>query len=290
MTKVNGKEYLENMACSKGVDTGIDRIVVHAGKFHSDDVFSVAMVLLCHPDAEIIRINQVTEEMKLDDRTIVADIGEGKYDHHQPDAECRENGDKYAACGLLYRELRSILFGKNAVAADNFERNYILPIERDDNGIALNPLSEAISAFNPNWDSDNDYDEAFAYAVRFAQGIILREIRKAEAEEKADREVSTALSESDGRVVVLHRFIPWKNILIPSTALFVIYPSARGGFNLQVIPRELGIKTAKIDLPVEWLTNKPEGCEFVHPGLFLACFRERETALNYAKILVRKAR
>ena len=44
----------------------------------------------------------------------VADIGGGKYDHHQKEAAVREDGAKYAACGLLYNEWKNELFNKSS--------------------------------------------------------------------------------------------------------------------------------------------------------------------------------
>lgn len=257
----------------------IDRIVVHGGKFHADDVFCVAMALMCWPGAEVVRLNSIPEEYLTDDRTIVADIGFGKYDHHQPDAEEREDGSRYAACGLLFRDLKAIIFEGNNDAAIDFERKYIIPVEIADNGGRENPLSETISAFNATWDSDESSDEAFAEAVSFVMDLIKREKKNVRSEEKAAEIVRAALEASDSKIVELPGYMPWRKTLIPSTAEFVIYPSQRGGYNLQAVPAVYGDKTAKKYLPKEWITEKPEGCFFVHPALFLACFESKEKAI-----------
>jgi len=261
----------------------VDRIVVHGGKFHADDVFCVAMTLMCYPEAEVIRVNSVPEEYLSDENTIVADIGFGKYDHHQPDAELRKDGSRYAACGLLFRDLKDVIFAGNAEAEDDFERKYIRPVEIADNGGKENPLSETISSFNATWDSDESSDKTFGKAVRFVQDLIERELKKIESENKAERIVSAAFEASDGKVVELPEYMPWRSTLIPSSAVFVIYPSHRGGYNIQAVPAAYGDKTAKQYLPEEWLNNKPEGCIFVHPALFLACFDTREAAIYSAK-------
>ena len=37
-------------------------------------------------------------------------------------------------------------------------------------------------------------------------------------------------------IVYLADYAPWKNVLIPSKAQFVVYPSARGGYSAQGVP------------------------------------------------------
>lgn len=270
--RINGNDYeIRSKAIGESA-RAINRIVVHGSRFHADDVFCAAMSLMCYPDAEVLRVNSVPEEYLSDEKTIVADIGFGKYDHHQLDAEIREGGNRYAACGLLFRDLKIKLFSGNRAAADMFEKAYIIPIEITDNGGRENPLSRAIAAFNPAWDSDKNSDEAFAEAVGFVQEIIGREIDRKESEEKAAEIVRAALKKSDGKVVVLPENIPWRDTLVESSAIYVIYPSARGGHNLQAVPVTYGDRKAKQDLPAEWIENRPEGCTFVHPGLFIAGF------------------
>ena len=282
---INGKEFSIREASLENANDDIERIVVHGVKFHADDVFCVAMASLCFPNAEIVRTNTVPEEYKSDAKTIVADIGGGKYDHHQADAEKRENGERYAACGLLFRDLKNMLFRGVEDYCENFETLFIIPIERADNGGENNPLSEAVSSFNPGWDTDKDYDEAFAEAVDFARGIILREIRRAISEGTAKRIVQEAFDKSDGDIVELPMYLPWRRYLVPTTARFAVYPSYRGGYNLQVVPASLDSKKAKQDLPEAWLEHKPEGCTFVHPALFIASFESKEDAMEAARAL-----
>ena len=83
----------------------ITSVIVHAGTFHADDALAAALVLTAAGrDIPVKRYFTVPEG--LPDTVIVADIGRGKFDHHQDDARCRADGSKYAACGLLYEELQ----------------------------------------------------------------------------------------------------------------------------------------------------------------------------------------
>ena len=81
----------------------IKEIYIHGGIFHSDDVMCVALARIANPQVKFQRVFKAPTEVE--EVVIVADIGGGKYDHHQIDAEVRPNGEKYAACGLLLRDI-----------------------------------------------------------------------------------------------------------------------------------------------------------------------------------------
>lgn len=199
--------------------------VTHTGVFHADDVFSAALLKILNPEIKITRAFKAPESPGSD--TIVFDIGFGRYDHHQKDGKIRENGIKYAAFGLLWRD-----FGHLIVSDENvkkFDESFVQAIDDADNGGQINPMTTAISAFAPNWDDTNqDMDAAFFKAVDFAKDVLQRDFARLNSAERAKKEVSTALENSDGNIVILDRFIPWQDVLIPSTAKFVVFPSLRG--------------------------------------------------------------
>ena len=255
----------------------IEKIYVHGGIFHSDDVMCVALARIANPQVKFQRVFKAPTEVE--EGVIVADIGGGKYDHHQIDAEVRPNGEKYAACGLLLRDIWQDIFPTESSYLA-FERDFIIPIERQDNGLDKNPLSLAVSAFVPSWDSEKSMDEAFLMAVLFVEEIVRRQIDRAESEVRATGLVTEALAEAgDENFVVLPKFAPWANVLTPSDKLFVIFPSNRGGVNLQTIPVSADSRTAKQSLPESWLETKPTGCSFVHTGRFLAAFDSVDDAI-----------
>ncbi len=265
----------------------INTIILHPGVFHSDDVLVAAMLREINPDIEILRTadRKLLEENKANKigeaSIIVADIGGDRYDHHQQDAETRETGDKFAACGLVFRDIKGILFPTEH-SADRFEQKYILPIEAADNGKEGNPLSCAISSFVPNWDSDESMDEAFLKAVDCTQKILKREIETAKSELKAEEMVEEAYnSASDKKAIILPRFIPWQNVLCQKEEpCFVVFSGARGDWNVQCVPDAPGSFGKRKELPKKWLEEKPEGCTFVHANLFLAAFKTKEDAVK----------
>lgn len=220
--------------------------LTHGGKFHSDDVFGAALLRIVQPDLPIRRVFSVPADFD----GLAFDIGYGTYDHHQPDARVRKNGQKYAAFGLLWETLGAHLIGE--ADAVLFEEHFVQPLDYSDNTGEPHPLASLIDAFNPVWDSDTDRDEAFFCAVDFAQGILEREFARIRARQRADELVRADLAASDGTVVVLSQYAPWVQVLIQSDALFAVYPSMRGGYNAQVIPISSENRNARLDFPSSW--------------------------------------
>ncbi|OCN01467.1 hypothetical protein A7X67_02575 [Clostridium sp. W14A] len=254
--------------------------ITHGGKFHADDVFSAALLKILNPQIDIVRTFQIPDGF----HGIVFDIGAGKYDHHQEGAEVRENGVPYAAFGLLWREFGESILSKclseeqTKKEAAHFDEKFIQPLDENDNTGSGNQLADMISRFNPNWDSDESQDLCFSKAVDLAAIILNREFDCIMSSQKAKEIVEAALANSKDNIVILPRFAPWKMVLIPSDAEFVVYPSQRGGYSAQVIPVDFDTKESKCDFPKEW-AGKPEDelqrisgiptLTFCHKGGFL---------------------
>ena len=151
----------------------VQKLVVHDGVFHADDVLCAAMAKALNPDVWIQRTRRIDPaDLAMDGNGVyIADVGGGKYDHHQPDAAVREDGAKYAACGLLYKEWKDDLFNTKE-GQQYFEDTYIKPIEVTDNGGERNMLSHAIGGLNPSWDQKTDWDAAFYEAVDRMSAIL----------------------------------------------------------------------------------------------------------------------
>ena len=76
-------------------------IATHNGSFHADDVFGVAVLLLLHPGAELVRTRDAELSAKADFAVAVGgewDAGRGRFDHHQRGFRgARESGVVYAS-------------------------------------------------------------------------------------------------------------------------------------------------------------------------------------------------
>lgn len=254
----------------------------HAGVFHADDVFSAAFLQMINPDLKVIRTNTPPE--KCGDDEIVFDIGGGRYDHHDEPRKKRENGVPYAAFGLLWSDYSSVLV-KSKDAADRIDRELVEKLDYTDNMGGENCLSAGIGVMNPTWDEEGaDPDEAFLEAVSFAKRILERFIAYKESEVKA-RDIVLS-SRRDGNVLILDKFVPWKEVVIndmPEIS-FIVFPSTRGGYNVQTIPLDMESKEGRIMFPEEWLgkQNEEMGITFCHPGNFLLATDTLEQAIAAA--------
>ncbi|MGB4660930.1 MAG: MYG1 family protein [Mobilitalea sp.] len=275
-------EQIENM----------DSAFTHGGTFHSDDVFSAALLKIINPDIEIIRGFKVPDNFT----GLVFDIGGGTYDHHQADNEVRENGIPYAAFGKLWRDLGPELVGEKE--AEKIDHSIVQPLDKTDNTGERNPLSSMISSYNPTWDDESNTDENFNKAVNSALEYIQNKIRSCKSKDRARKIVEEALlSIDDVGIVILPRFAPWSDTLIPSEAKLVIFPSQRGGFNLQVISKNFKNREPKVNLPERWagqpeevLRNEMPGLNFCHSNRFLAAFDNLESAKLGAEIAISEAK
>ena len=201
----------------------------HGGKFHADDVFSTALLQILRPDIQVTRGFVVPDDFD----GIVYDVGGGMFDHHSEPRECRPNGVPYAAFGLLWRLLGAQLVGEHQ--ARLLDENFIQPLDLNDNTGEQNSLADAIGSFNPLWDSKDDPDVCFWRAVPVAKQILENEIAAANAVNRADDTVRRAYASMKDGIVVLPAYMPWKNGLYKTDAIFVVYPSQRGGYSAQCV-------------------------------------------------------
>ena len=86
--------------------TGPVCIATHNGTFHADDVFGVAVLMLLHPHAELVRTRDARRIAEADFAVDVGgewDVARGRFDHHQRGfSGARPNGVVYASAGLVW--------------------------------------------------------------------------------------------------------------------------------------------------------------------------------------------
>lgn len=223
----------------------IEKGFTHGGKFHADDVFSTALLKIINPNIKIERGFEVPENFE----GIVYDIGLGEFDHHQNNAKVRENGIPYATFGLLWGKFGEDILGEEYLF---FDEKFIQPIDNDDNTGCGNDISDIITSFNPPWDSEKTSDECFFEAVEFAKTILEKKFDYTLSLLRANKFVKECYENSNDKIVVLDRFMPWKQVLLETDAEFVVFPSDRGGYNGQVIPISKKEKEPRINFPKEW--------------------------------------
>ena len=261
--------------------------MTHAGRFHTDDVFSAALLKIINPQINIVRSNAVPEGYQ----GLVFDLGDGAYDHHGERASFRENGVQYASFGLLWKEYGCDLVSEKE--AKTFDESFIQPLDIQDNNGGNNLLCRAITQSNPKWDEENaDSNEAFFKAVDFAKYILENEIKSMHSTEHAEQIVLDCLKDSKDGIVILPTGMPWKALLIPGEAYFVVYPSPRGGYNAQAVPVAVDSQQCKKPFPEAWRGKREEldeitglnGMIFCHSHGYLLAAETQEVAIEACRI------
>ena len=298
-----------NIKLTKNIEEA--NCITHSGTFHADDVF--ASIILSKIKSEIIIYRAQEYRDKPKEGVIVYDIGGGSFDHHQFGGNgSRENGVKYAACGLIWKKFGKELLKKYDVSEIDYVWNYIDQnliqfIDSNDNGQLpkLNTeyrnvhLSYMISLFNSKWDEEVDSDEKFLKAIEFAMNFFDEFLIDTFSKMKAKDEVDIAIENAKDGTMILENNVPWKEFLLKSenpnakNINYVIFPSKRGGYNVYAVPLELGSFANRKDLPKDWrgLRDKElqditgvASARFCHNAGFLCSCEEKDDAIKLACI------
>lgn len=270
--------------------TNLNTVVIHSGTFHLDDVLFVAMAQLARtfnslPLLTIVRSNRVQPEWTLENGYLVGDVGNGQYDHHDATPKLRENGEPYAAAGLLFRDLwQSLGLSESAFLA--IDKEFIAPSDLHDCTGCGNEMARLIKALNPNWDEPSSPDainSQFGKAVDIVITLLDAQLNRVRSAEKLAQEAAVALENADGQAIYLDRYIPvGKDARIKkSSVLFIGFPSLRGGYQLSAIKLEDG--TSKKLFPRKYRGNPDQsvGMTFCHEAGFTASFVSREAAKQF---------
>lgn len=287
--------------------------VTHSGKFHADDVFSVILLEKVFKDVSLIRLPEV-DNIDVENR-IVFDIGGGKFDHHQPGANGqRDNGFKYAAFGLLWKEygkkyLESITDQNVDVCFEIFDKNFVQFIDASDNGqidyesvnIKVISVSDVIERFNPKWDEEIDSDICFEKVLSVAREIFDENIKSAIAKCKAKKFVDEAINNSQNGIMILSQYMPYEEFVHESKdekakdILYVVLKSNRGGYNARCISKKIGSFECRKRFPQSWAGLRNEELQnvtgvksatFCHNACFICSASDLEGAIELAKIAV----
>lgn len=242
--------------------------VTHSGIFHADEVLGTVILERALGDVRVARVVEVPS--CLADEVVVYDIGNGKFDHHQPGGNgVRENGVPYASTGLLWKS-----FGPDIVKQSPdpewlwsyVDETLVQGVDAWDNGtVALvgdmskaYTLSRMIAGFNPEWDSSESSDDAFLLAVEFARRVFDNVLKHGFSLLRSRGLVDNAIGSSTNGIMLLDRSLPWKDALFASEnrkaseILFVVYPSDRGGYCWQAVQDAPGSLTQRINVPSRW--------------------------------------
>ena len=317
-------------------------LYTHDGLFHADDVFATALLSFMAEEINVVRGGDLDiPEDK--DKWIIFDIGGGELDHHTP--QNKENNGTYpgtdipyAACGLVwkkyYKNILTELDCPERYMESVFQRldtSLIQGIDAEDNAYsAINEIlsiipnipdnqkqqisfasktsftvSQVIKDFNPPWNSEMNYYDAFMDAVGFAKDILLNRIDSIISSLDGRDYIMRNIDFSSNHIMLLEQFAPWEGILYSmhnypkaQDIWYVISPALRGGWNIQCALVDSKDRTVyRHPLPKEWYGLRYEelqnvsGVEtaiFCHASGFLAGAETEADALKMAEIAMKK--
>jgi len=285
--------------------------ITHSGTFHADEVMATVFLLNKFGDIKLFRTSNPTN-----DKAFIYDVGFGEFDHHQKEFDkVRKNGIKYASCGLIWNA-----FGKDIIeklnisnvdeAHDAIDRNLVMDIDRDDNGqtlanepeIKILGVPNLIGNFNPSWNEDNMESQCFLNALSFANDIFNNIIKNVIAKEAAKEIVEKSIDESENKIIILNKYMPWKDIVLSSKKekakeiLYAVFPSKRGGYNIVATPVVKDSFNVKKPFPSAWAGLESDALKkisgiktikFCHKGLFICACETYQDALKIANIAVK---
>ena len=271
----------------------INAIVTHDGVFHADEVFATALIKLIAKSnnenkIEVVRTRNpkiLQEHLELE-TSIVIDVGNSEFDHHQELKYNTINGEEIpmSSFGLVHKkflELNLIMFDKDL-------QNLVVEVDKADNGVAPSTISTLIRTFTPNWNdkSDTAMDDAFKKAVKFAKGILKNMLGKTNssllAEETIKDEIQNLKKQellygTKRNYLILQNYIPFQETIIKYNETvsedkikFVINKN-KNKFNLHTIKKSLGSFENHVDLISLDMAKELEiNVDFIHNNKFFA--------------------
>lgn len=293
------------------------RVYTHNGTFHTDDVFSVAIVRLLEAGKElkVIRTRDLSSVVKGDwvlDVGGVYDPKQNHFDHHQSDFSIRhENGALFATTGLLWKEYGERLSG-NSFSANYINKRLVEFIDAADNGVDFQnknlnfdifTIYDLIEkTFRPTLrelESGGDYLPYFLRAVDLAEEIIKRQIIIANDLLLDKEAVMNLYNQSlDKRILKLDKSYSWKNLVpdMPELLYVIAYDNERGHWRIIAARNDPNSFEMRKPLPAEWggksdgelqkITGVPDAI-FCHHRLFTAGAKSFEGIMKMAEIALK---
>ena len=282
----------------------IKGLYVHGGEFHADDVCVAAFLELCLgvDTFEIVRgFSPPDDEEAQRKRFLVADIGDGMFDHHSVPREIRRNEIPYAAFGKVVRafwEESGLFSGQDSF--ERFDRDFVQELDLLDNdgpsvlkGVKQHFCS-VISSLNPSWNDENTPEiqmQQFKKATVIARIAIEADIHTANSAVLAEKIVRDHMKNAKDGILVLNQALDYQTALAETDIKWVIMPSLRSGWNvISVMDREGKNKAL---FPVKFrgkrgsgLAELCPGMEFCHASGFMAQFETKELALQAMELLM----
>ncbi len=277
-------------------------LVTHSGRFHADEVFATAMVLMVE-EHEIVRTR---DEKIINDADIVLDVGAEyipeklRFDHHQNSfVKTRTDGTPFATAGLIWEFYAAKIFKAKGLINDyeiGFATNWvdakiIADVDAVDNGLFSDDprpsVSLVIAMMNEKSSaSDEQQLSAFNHALAVVSDILTNFIDNAISEAKDIIELEKAAKNVADGILTLDKKLSFKDFLRSQPQIKrVVYPRAEDAYGVFCNSQKNHLSTEIRGLRAEEL-NAITGLKdavFCHKSGFMAVCESFESALFLAK-------
>ena len=168
------------------------------------------------------------------------------------------------------------------------EKSLIEYLDLSDNTGKADSLCLAIAAFNPVGD-ETDADKDFNEAVNIAESILIRLIKKEQAHLEEEKLVKEIYDRSINKeIIVLDKYLHFKDTLPGTEAKYVIHPSNRGGYIAQAVtisPDTIELKKA---FPKKWTEELPDYLTFCHNSRFLIAGESLDDVMHACNVALKE--
>lgn len=276
-------------------------LVTHSGRFHADEVFATAMVLMIE-EHEVIRSR---DQALIDEATIVLDVGaeydpqQQRFDHHQNSfTRQRPDGTPYATAGLIWEHFAKRIFESKGLtdpeqiqyALQWVDDKLIKDIDAVDNGMYLEDprpsVSMIIGIMNESSDDDEKQNAAFNKALAFTTDIMNNLVNSAISEAQVAAELTEYLETVENGILVLEKNLPYKDFISKHPEVTrVVYPRNEEQFGVYCNGQQNHLPERFRGLRDEDL-NEVSGLDdmvFCHKSGFMCVCLSQESALIMAK-------
>lgn len=288
---------------------------VHAGEFHADDAACVALLQLVY-GTENVTVRREFQIESTEGFDFVLDIGQIdeikddliRLDHHPVSGRQEDkgvlttvkngSGEDVSIPHCAFTKLAQLVWeDESQEVRDELLQTILVPLAMQDNGIEIKGFTPRafpfgfVHDFNGAWDEEGSpvaqYDR-FMQTVDIVRQVLERIVVRARSKFAAANIVNEAIANSTDGVVVLPRFAPWQDYVLVAndgnpTWRLVVFPSNRGGYMIQVVPKEAGSFVSWVSIPES--VKDCEGFVFTAHGAF-AGFNTCEQALVAAKMIL----
>lgn len=293
-------------------------VAVHDGRYHGDDVFAVATLMMYFairfPGEYIIKVIRTRDTALLETADFRIDVGgrcdpsTNDYDHHQVGAPVRDNAIPYASFGLIWNEFGRSVCGEDRRLADFVEETLVWAVDAQDNGFPLYE-SEVVEGVRPFTISDVvfglwNFKMTFEKVVEVMSLFLKSQIASGQKSIGCYDQIGEALvlQSQNPRLLVLDFDCggDWAYAVVKQSpeTLFVVRPYENGLWSVTAVPTVVRGSKFRAYLPQRFAGLKKGSLveasgiprlEFCHNQFILATGQTKESVIALAQMAINEA-